>query len=115
MSSKLNSKSKWLKTLTSLTVHYLYVQERKKKQQWNDQLPRLIIKKPKIIGNIKEIKRPKIVGNIEEPNANRVIKIPKVTKVDDKRKRYVNPIMLNYVLSPTYLAALRKNRKKDEE
>ena len=33
-----------------------------------------------------EIKRPKIVGNIEEPNANRVIKIPKVAKVDDKRK-----------------------------
>ena len=74
-----------------------------------------VIKKPKIIGNIKEIKNPKIIGNIEEPNADRVIKIPKVVKVDDQRKRYVNPITLNYVLRPTNLAALRKLKKKDEE
>ena len=74
-----------------------------------------VIKKPKIIGNIKEIKRPKIIGNIDEPNANRVIKIPKVTKVDDKCKRYVNPIMFNYGLRPTCLVVLRKIKKKDEE
>ena len=41
--------------------------------------------------------------------------LPKVTKVDDKRKRYVNPIMFNYVLKLTYLAALRKIKKKNEE
>ena len=44
------------------------------------------IKKPKVIGNIKEIKenkvinRPKVIGDIEEPKANRVI------KVGDRRK-----------------------------
>ena len=76
------------------------------------------IKKPKLIGNIKEIKgikRPEIIGNVEEPKANRVINTPKKVKVDDKRKRYVNPMSLNYVLRPTYLAALRKIKKKDEE
>ena len=30
-------------------------------------------------------------------------------------QRYVNPITLNYVLKPTYLAALHKTKKKDEE
>ena len=64
----------------------------------------------------KVIKRPKVVGNIKGPKANRAIKIPKVFKVDDKRKRYINPITLSYVLiRPTYLAALRKIKKKDEE
>ena len=64
----------------------------------------------------KVIKRPKVIGNIEEPEANKVIKIPKVFKVeDDKHKRYVNPIRLNHVLRPTYLAVLRKIKKKDEE
>ena len=39
-------------------------------------------KRPKVIGNIKEIKaakvikRPKVIWNIEEPKANRAIKIP---------------------------------------
>ena len=32
-----------------------------------------------------------------------------------KRGRYVNPITLSCVLRPTYLAALRKIKKKDEE
>ena len=80
-----------------------------------------VIKIPKVIGNIEEIKatkvikRPNVIWNIEEPEANRVINIPKAFKVDDKRKRYVNPITLNHVLRPTYLAALRKIKKKDEE
>ena len=60
----------------------------------------------------KVIKRLEVIGNIEEPKANNVIKIP---EVDDKRKRSVNAIMLNYVLIPTYLAALHKIKKKDEE
>ena len=38
-----------------------------------------------------------------------------MVKVDDKRKRYLNSITLNCVLRPTYLAALRKIKKKDEE
>ena len=79
------------------------------------------IRKPKVIGNINEIKAnkvikiPKVIGNIEEPKANRVIKIPKEVKVDDRHKRYLNPITLKYVLRPIYLAALRKIKKKDEE
>ena len=32
----------------------------------------------------------------------------------DGCKKYVNPITLNYVLRPTYLAALRKLKKTDE-
>ena len=66
------------------------------------------IKRPKVIGNIKEmkankvIKRPEVIGNIEESKANRVIKIPKEVKANDRRKRYVNPITLNYVLRSTY-------------
>ena len=63
----------------------------------------------------KVIKRPKVIGNIEEPKANKVIKIPKVVNVDNKRERYLNPITLNYVLRPTYLAALRKIKKKNGE
>ena len=80
-----------------------------------------IIKRPKLIGNIKEIKankvikKAKVIGNTEEPKVNRVIKIPEVVKVDDERKRYVNLITLNYVQRPTYLAAIRKIKKKDEE
>ena len=72
------------------------------------------IKRPKVIGNIKEIKankvikRNKVIGKIEEPKANGVIKIPKEVKVVDRHKRYVNPIKLNYVFRPTYLAALHK-------
>ena len=79
------------------------------------------IKRPKVIGNIEEIKanrvikRPKIIRKIEEPKPNWVIKIPKVVKVDDKHKRYVNPIMLSYVLRPTYLAALCKISAKSRE
>ena len=73
------------------------------------------IKKPDVIWNINEIKRPDIIGNVEEPKAYRVIKTPKTVKVDDKRKRYVNPITLNYVLRPTYLAVLCKIEKKDAE
>ena len=38
-----------------------------------------------------------------------------MAKVDDKHKRYVNPVTLNYVLRPNYLAALCKNKKKNEE
>ena len=59
-----------------------------------------VIKRSKVIGNIEEIKantvikRPKIIGNIDEHKANRVIKIPKEVKVDDIRKRYLNPITL---------------------
>ena len=45
----------------------------------------------------------------------RVIKTPEEVKVDDECKRYVNPITLNCVLRLTYLAALRKIEKKDEE
>ena len=33
----------------------------------------------------------------------------------DERKRYVNPITQKLVLRPTYLAVLRKLKKKDEE
>ena len=78
-----------------------------------------VIKTPKVIGNVKKIKatkvikRPEVVGNTEERKANVVIKILKAFKVDDKR--YVNPITLNYMLRPTYLAALSKIKKKDEE
>ena len=80
-----------------------------------------VIKRPKVVGNIEEIKatevikRPEVFGIIEEPKANRVIKIPKVVKADVKRKRFVNPITLSYVLRPTYLAALGKIEKRDEE
>ena len=50
-------------------------------------------------------KKPKVIGNIVKPKA----------KVDNnKRKRYVNPIALNYVLRLSYLAALRRINKKDE-
>ena len=79
------------------------------------------IRKSKVIGNINEIeankviKIPKVIGNIEEPKANRVIKKAKEVKADDRHKRYVNPFTLNYVLRPTYLAALHKIKKKDEE
>ena len=59
--------------------------------------------------------RPKVIGNIEEPKANRVTKMPKVFKIYNKHKRYVNPITLNCVLRPTYLAALCKIKKKYEE
>ena len=84
------------KTQRFPTVHYRYIQE----VIWNIEEP-----KPN-----KVIKKPKIIGDTEEPKANRVIKI----KVDDKHKRYINHITLNYVLRPTYLAAKRKI-KKDEE
>ena len=41
--------------------------------------------------------------------------MPKVVNVDNKRKRYINPITLNCVLRPTHLAALREIKKNDEE
>ena len=43
------------------------------------------------------MKRPTIIGN------------------NDKCEKYLNPITLNRVLRPTYLAALHKIKKKDEE
>ena len=61
----------------------------------------------------KVIKRPKVIGNFEELKANRVIKIPKEVKVDDRHKTFVNSITLNYVLRPTYLAVLRKIKKRE--
>ena len=63
----------------------------------------------------KVIKRPKVIRKIKEIKVNKVIKRPKITGNNDKRKRYVNPITLNYVLRPTYSAAFRKIKKKDEE
>ena len=81
----------------------------------------IVIKRPKVIGKFKEIKvkevikRPKIIGKFKEIKAKEVIKRPIITGNNDKRERYVNPITLNYVLRPTYLAALRKIKKKDEE
>ena len=63
----------------------------------------------------KVIKRPKAIGNIDKSKVSRVIKIPKVVKVEGKSKRYLNLVTLNYVLRPTYLAALHKVKKKDEE
>ena len=78
-------------------------------------LPTRIEKKKNIVeGSASKVtERPKIIGNIEEPKDNsRVIKIPKVIKVNDKRKRYLNPITLNYVLRPTYLASLRKIKEE---
>ena len=60
---------------------------------------RNIKKKPIIIGKptLRKVKRPTIIMDII-----------------DRRERYFNPITQNYVLRPTYLAALRKI-KKDEE
>ena len=63
----------------------------------------------------KVIKRPKVVGKIKEIKANKIIKRPKVIGNNDKRERYVNPITFNHVLRPTYFAALRKIKKKDGE
>ena len=45
----------------------------------------------------------------------RIIKPTIIFNKIDGPKRYVNPIMLNYVLRPTYLAALHKLKKKEEE
>ena len=64
---------------------------------------------------LKVIKRPKVIRKIKEIKANSVIKRPKIIGNNDKRKRYVNPTTLNYMLRPTYLAALRKIKKKDEK
>ena len=52
---------------------------------------------------------------IVKRTAIKVIKRPEVIGSNDKRKRYVNPITLNYVLRPAYLAALRKIKKNNEE
>ena len=60
---------------------------------------RNIKKKPTIIGKPKKrMKKPTIIFN----------------KIDG-RKRYVNPITQKLVFRPTYLAALRRLKKKDEE
>ena len=89
-------------------VRYLYLQERKKHSE------RIA---PKVIGKFKEnkvrrvYKRPKLIGKINTRN----IKRPILILNNDKRERYFNPITFNYVLRPTYLAALRKIKKKDEE
>ena len=61
---------------------------------------RNIKKKPIIIGKptLRKIKRPAII-------------------IDTiyRRERYFNPITQNFVLRPTYITALRKIKKKDEE
>ena len=59
----------------------------------------------------KVIKRPKLTGK-----PTRKIKKP-TTAIEtiDRRDRYLNPITQNLVLRPTYLAALRKIKKKNEE
>ena len=60
---------------------------------------RNIKKKPTIIGKPKKrMKKPTIIFN----------------KIDG-RKRYVNPITQKLVFRPTYLAALGRLKKKDEE
>ena len=75
---------------------------------------------PKVIGEIGEIKarrvikRPKLTVKIKKIKAKEVIKRPTNIGNNDKRERYVNPITLNYVLRPTYLAALRKIKKDVE-
>ena len=79
------------------------------------------MKRSAVIGKIKEIKTKKIIkrstiiGKIREIKAKNVIKRPTVTGNNDKCNRYVNPITPNYYLRPTYLAALCKIKKKDEE
>ena len=61
---------------------------------------RMVIKRPKLTGKptFRKIKRPTIIID-----------------TIDRRERYFNPITQNYVLRPTYLAALRKIKKKNEE
>ena len=87
-------------------VHCLYRKERK---NILEQTTPKVIKRPKVIENIEEkvIKRLEVIENIDKPKASRVIEISKAVKVDDKRRRFVNPITLNYVLRLTYSAALR--------
>ena len=109
--------SKWLK-MPSFQWYTVYTY-RKEKTIVERTDPK-VIKRTKVIGNIKEIKvnkvikRPKVTGNTEEPKANRIIKIPKEVK-DGRHKRYLNPVMLNYVLRPTYLTALHKIKMKDKK
>ena len=59
--------------------------------------------------NIK--KKPTVI----EKSKQRIIKPTIIFNKIDGRKRYVNPITQKLVLRPTYLAALRKLKKKDEE
>ena len=61
---------------------------------------RKVIKRPKLIGKstLKKIKRPTIIKD-----------------TIDRHERYFNPITQKLVLRPTYLAALHKIKKKDEE
>ena len=60
----------------------------------------------------RNIKKKPII--IKKPK-KRIIKPTIIFNIFDERKRYVNPITQNLVLRPTYLAALRKIKKKDEE
>ena len=105
LSSKLNSKSKveMANKNANASDGTLSIRMRKEKNILK-QTPSKVIDRPKVIGNINEIKvnkvikRPEIIANTVEPKANRVIKTPKEVRVDDKRKIYVNPITLKYVL-----------------
>ena len=114
MSSKVNLLKQ--KQITELQAQ-LEIEMAKNAKVSDGTLPISIGKKKTIVKRTasKVIKRAKVIGNIEKPKANRVIKTPKEVKVDDRRKRYVNLITLNYVLRQTYLAALRKIKKKGEK
>ena len=56
-------------------------------------------------------RKPTIIGKLKK----RIIKPTTIFNTIDGRTRYVNPITQKLVLRPTYLAALRKLKKKDEE
>ena len=60
----------------------------------------------------KVIKRSKLIG---KPTLRKIKRPTIIIDTTDRRERYFNPITQNYVLRPTYLAALRKIKKKDEE
>ena len=74
-----------------------------------------VTKKPTIIGEIKTrkvIKRLKLIG---KPTLRKTKRTTIIIDTIDWRKRYFNPVTQNYVLRPTYLAALPKIKTKDEE
>ena len=60
----------------------------------------------------KVIKRPKLIG---KPTLRKIKRPTIIVDTIDRRERYFNPITQNYVLRLTYLAALRKIKKSDEE